>query len=84
MTEKQIARVKFISSQVTIPKVTVFLDRDEAGIAGTDKAIALLRSNGFSAEAFDWNQTEFSLATVMDAGDMSAKQLQWLRTQGKI
>ena len=31
MTEEQMARVKFISSRVPIPKITVFLDRDEAG-----------------------------------------------------
>ncbi|MEA2039065.1 MAG: IS21 family transposase [Thermodesulfobacteriota bacterium] len=92
MTEEQMARVKFISSHIPIPKVTVFLDRDEAGIAGTEKAIALLRTNGFSAEAFDWNQTfERSGAdlvkipvTIRDPGDMSVKQLQWLRRQGRI
>jgi hypothetical protein len=92
MTEQQMARVRFISSRVPIPKITVFLDRDEAGITGAEQAIALLRSNGFSAEPFDWNQTfEQSGAdlvkippTIRDAGDMSAKQLQWLRTQGKI
>jgi transposase len=92
MTEEQMARVKFISSHVPIPKITVFLDRDEAGIAGAEKAVALLRSNGFSAEAFDWNQTfEQSGAellkipgTIRDPGDMSIKQLQWLRTQGIV
>jgi len=86
------ARVKFINSRVPIPKVTVFLDRDEAGIAGAEKAVTLLRSNGFSAEAFDWNQTfEQSVAdlvkipvTIRDPGDMSVRQLQWLRTQGRI
>jgi len=92
MTEEQMARVKFISSQVTIPKITVFLDRDKAGIAGAEKAVALLRANGFSAEAFDWNQTfEQSGAdlveiptAIRDPGDMSVRQLQWLRTQGRI
>jgi hypothetical protein len=92
MTEEQMARVKFISSRVPIPKITVFLDRDEAGIAGVEKAVALLRSNGFSAEAFDWNQTfEQSGADLLkipdairDPGDMSVRQLQWLRTQGRI
>ena len=92
MTEKQMARVKFISCHVTIPKITIFLDRDEAGIAGAEKAIALLGNNGFSVQAFDWDQTFESSgtsfakipATITDAGDMSAKQLQWLRRQGKI
>jgi len=92
MTEQQVDRVKFISSHAPIPKITVFLDRDEAGITGAEKAVALLRSNGFSAEAFDWNQTfeqsgtEFFKipVTIRDPGDMSVRQLQWLRTQGRI
>jgi transposase len=92
MTEQQMALIKFISSHVPIPKITVFLDRDEAGITGAEKAVALLRTNGFLAEAFDWNQTFEQSGTdlvkipdaIRDAGDMSVRQLQWLRTQGKI
>ena len=92
ITEEQISRVKFISSRIPIPKITVFLDRDEAGIAGAEKAVALLRTNEFSVEAFDWNQTFAQSyadlvkipATIMDPGDMSVKQLQWLRRQGRI
>ncbi|MBE9573065.1 MAG: toprim domain-containing protein [Proteobacteria bacterium] len=92
MTEEQMALIKFISSRVPISKITVFLDRDEAGITGAEKAVALLRSNGFSAQAFDWNQTfepsGLSLAkipaAIRDAGDMSPRQLQWLRRQGRI
>jgi len=92
MTEEQMIRVKFISSHVPIPKITVFLDRDEAGIAGTEKAVALLQSNGFSAKSFDWNQVfkqsgaglvEIPTA-IRDPGDMSVRQLQWLRRQGRI
>ena len=92
MTEEQMTKVKFISSHVPIPKITVFLDRDEAGIAGAEKAVARLQSNGFSSEAFDWNQTfEQSGAdlvkipgTIRDPGYMSIRQLQWLRTHGRI
>jgi len=92
MTEEQMVRVEFICSQVPIPKITIFLDRDEAGIAGTEKALALLQAKGFSAEAFDWNQTfERSGAdlvkipdAIRDAGDMSVRQIQWLRTQARI
>jgi len=92
MTEKQMARVKFISSHVAIPKITIFLDRDEAGIAGAEKAAAMLQNNGFSVGVFDWNQS-FDRpdapwpnipAKIKDAGDMSAKQLQWLRRQARI
>ena len=89
MTEQQVARIKFISSHIEIPKITVFLDRDEAGVIGARKAVAVLRKNGFSAEAFDWNQTLGSSfveipAAIMDPGDMSLRQLKWLRKQGNI
>jgi len=88
MSEKQVDRVKFIRSRIQIPKITIFLDRDEAGMIGAQKAVALLRKNGFSTEAFDWNQilgpSGLIPTTVMDPGDMSPKQLKWLREQGKI
>ena len=89
MTEQQAARIKFISSHIEIPKITVFLDRDEAGMIGAQKAVTVLRKNGFSAEVFDWNQTLGSSfvkipMAVMDPGDMLPKQLKWLREQGQI
>ena len=89
MTEQQAARIKFISSHIEIPRITVFLDRDEAGMIGAQKAVAVLRKHGFSAEAFDWNQTLGSSfvkipMAVMDPGDMSLRQVKWLRKQGNI
>jgi DNA primase len=81
MTDKQVTRLKFIRCRLAIPKITVCLDRDEAGIAGSEKALSLLRKNDFSVDVFDW-----SLASeqVKDPGDMSAEQLKWLRKKGKI
>jgi len=84
MTEKQMERVKFINSHVAIPKIIIFLDRDETGISGTEKAVALLRNNGFSVEAFDWSGLPVVKDKIRDAGDIAAKQLQWLRRQGRI
>jgi len=81
MTIEQVTRLKFISSCVAIPHITIFLDRDEAGIAGSQKALSLLRSNGFSVDVFDWNQAS---QTTKDPGDMSVKQLKWFRKEGKI
>jgi len=81
MTEKQVTRLKFIRSRVAIPKITVFLDRDEAGFAGSEKALFLLRSNGFSVNVFDWNQVS---EEARDPGDMSATKLMWLRKDGII
>jgi transposase len=92
ITEKQMDRLKFITSRIAIPKITVFLDKDEAGINGTAKAIGLLKNSGFVAETFDWNQTFYKSNgapasipdTICDPGDMSVAQIKWLRKQGKI
>ena len=92
ITDEQVARVKFISSLVAIAKITIFLDRDEAGIAGSEKALSLLRRNGFSVNVFDWEETFDRPGApllripigIRDPGDMSSKQLKWLRRQGKI
>jgi hypothetical protein len=81
MTDKQVTRLKFIGSRVTIPKITIFLDRDEAGLAGSEKALSLLRNNGISVDAFDWNHAS---EVLKDPGDMSASLLKCLRKEGKI
>jgi hypothetical protein len=92
LTKNQVDRLKFITSRITIPKITVFLDRDEAGKNGTTKAISLLKDSGLVAEPIDWNQSfdksngsSVSMSgTICDPGDMSAPQIKWLRKQGKI
>jgi hypothetical protein len=81
MTDKQVTRLKFMASRVTIPKITILLDRDEAGISGSEKALSLLQNNGFSVDVFDWN---LAPETTKDPGDMSVPQLKRLRQEGKI
>ncbi len=92
ITEPQIDRIKFIDSVVEVPKIMLFLDRDAAGVLGTRKSIDLLQKNGFEVEQFDWAQlfdrtdsipVKIPLS-IQDAGDMSLKQLRWLRQQGII
>jgi transposase len=92
ITEPQVERIKFIDSVVKIPKILMFLDRDAAGVSGTKKSIALLQKNGFEVEQFDWTQLFDRTdsipvkipSSIQDAGDMSLKQLRWLRQQGII
>lgn len=92
LTEKQADRLKFITSRIAIPKITVFFDRDEAGKTGTAKAILLLKNSGFATEPFDWNQNFKKINgspvtisdKICDPGDMSSPQIKWLRKQGKI
>jgi DNA primase len=92
LTQMQIARLKFICSYVGVEKIKLFLDRDGAGSAGSLRAVSLLKRNGVEIDVFNWNQ-RFCLSNgsrvgipekIKDAGDMSAKQLHWLRKQGKI
>ena len=92
ITEQQVDRIKVIDSFVKLPKIMMFLDRDEAGISGTRRSSVLLKKNGFTVEQFDWdqkfNRTGAAPATIpaniRDAGDMTLKQLQWLRQQKRI
>jgi DNA primase len=88
----QIARLKFIDAHVQMRKIKVFLDRDVAGVEGAQKALSLLKSNGFQVDIFNWDQiicrsqgTSVKIPeNIKDASDMSAKQLQWLRENGTI
>jgi transposase/5S rRNA maturation endonuclease (ribonuclease M5) len=92
ITAQQVARLKEISAAVEISKIMIFLDRDEAGSIGTRKSRSLLQENGFEVETFDWNQhfkrsdgMSVSIPdSIRDAGDMSSKQIQWLRQQNRI
>ena len=92
ITEPQVERIKLIDSVVKVPKIFLFLDRDAAGVSGTKKSIALLQKNGFEVEQFDWTQLFDRTdsipvkipSSIQDAGDMSLKQLRWLRQQGII
>ncbi len=92
ITVEQIDRLKFINTHVPIPRITLFLDRDEAGRKGTQMAQALLEQNGFVVTDFDWDQvfTRPGLPPcrigphIKDPGDMSFTQIKWLRKQGLI
>jgi len=92
ITAEQIDRLKFISAHAHVPRITLFLDRDEAGRQGTQRAAALLEQNGFVVTAFDWDHvfTRPGLSPcrigphIKDPGDMSFTQIKWLRKQGMI
>jgi DNA primase len=87
LTAEQIDRLKFIASHVDIPEIRLFLDRDEAGRKGTQKAASLLKQNGFAVTVFDWDQ-QFERPgcppvginpLIKDPADMSCAQLKYLR-----
>lgn len=92
ITAEQIDRLKFINARMPVPRITLFLDRDEAGRHGMQKAAALLEQNGFVVTSFDWDQvfTRPGLPPcrigphIKDPGDLSFTQIKWLRKQGMI
>ena len=92
ITNRQIERLKYLRRHVNIPKITLFLDRDEAGISGARETFLLLSKNGFLVECFDWSQTfdRSGFPPVMisdkikDPGNLSGRQLSWLRKIGKV
>ncbi|MCK5784239.1 MAG: IS21 family transposase [Desulfobacterales bacterium] len=92
ITVEQVSRLKFLASQMTIGKINLFLDRDEAGQKGSMKAASLLKKNGFTVKEFDWNQ-KFERPgcqpvgikpLIKDPADMSCAQLNYLRKRGII
>jgi len=89
ITVEQIDRLKFIASHVAIREINLFLDRDKAGRKGTQKAVSLLKQNGFNVKVFDWEQ-EFERPgcpptrikpLIKDPADMSDAQIKYLRKQ---
>jgi len=87
LTAEQIDRLKFIASYMDIQEIRLFLDRDEAGRKGTQKAVSVLKQNGFTVTVFDWDQ-KFERPgcppvginpSIKDPADMSCTQLKYLR-----
>jgi len=92
ITSGQIERLKFMASHLAIREITLFLDRDEAGQKGSQRAVALLKQHGFSVKVFDWNRKFERLGCppvginllFKDPADMSAVQLGYLRKHNII
>lgn len=93
MSLSQLDRLKFIHSKINIPKILVFLDRDKAGVVGAKKTYSILYKNGFNTKIFDWEQDltnsldltdKKNHRTIMDPGDMSILQIQWLKKYRRI
>lgn len=78
-----------IRREADSPEFLIWYDRDKAGRAGQDRAIALLDSLDVAATAFDWNARFGAESigipdTITDPCAMSVAQLQWLRAKGLI
>ncbi len=92
ITSEQIDKLNFIASHMAIKGISLFLDRDEAGCKGTQRAVSLLKQNGFTVKIFDWDQ-KFERPgcppvginpEIKDPADLSGNQIKYLRKQGII
>jgi transposase/5S rRNA maturation endonuclease (ribonuclease M5) len=81
ITVEQIERLIWIRSRVDLPRIMLFLDRDEAGRNGACQASDRLRRHSFEVSTFDWDRNQI-MAAAKDPADMSVEQLQRLRVQG--
>ncbi len=92
ITKMQLARLQYLYAQVNIPQITLFLDRDIAGIAGARETHSTLEACGFKSKIFNWNQTFNNLngssvnisEKIKDPCDMSVTQIRWLKQKGII
>ncbi len=91
LSEKQISKINFIAEVTGIKRFKVWFDRDQnqAGDRGQTKAVELLKSQGFQAVGFDWNQTfgknqKRIPESLSDPCDFSVQQLQYLQAQKLI
>jgi transposase len=92
ITIEQVYRLKFLASHMAIGVINLFLDRDEAGQKGSQRAVSLLKQNGFAVKEFDWDQ-KFEQPgcpsvgikpVIKDPADMSGAQIEYLRKHGAI
>lgn len=92
ITAEQIERLEWMRSRIGFPRVSLFLDRDQAGREGARQAGERLRRHNFDVNVFDWDRSmprdgqghEPILGAIQDPSDMPVEQLHNLRKQGII
>jgi 5S rRNA maturation endonuclease (ribonuclease M5) len=92
LSEEQIERLMWIRSRIHFAQIVLFLDRDQAGTEGAQKARQRLSLYGIKVSVFDWNQSvrwpdepiSLIAASIQDPAEMSVNQLRCLRSQGII
>ena len=89
----QLPRLAEVAAATGISRFRIFFDRDEAGAAGQQQAVALINAHSeLTAAGFDWEAAFPSPArgsvkipgTITDPGEFSREQLAWLRERGVI
>lgn len=92
LLEEQVPRLQLIQESLRDIAFFVWYDRDKAGIEGQEKALELLKENGFDGLGFNW-EISFSSkkqgtvklpSQINDVCDFTVEQLRWLRERGVI
>lgn len=92
LSKHQALKLKAMADHFGITKVIIAYDRDMAGKAGADKALALLASIGLEPSLFDWDaplgRTNGGIVTIpetiSDLCDFTTEQMAWLRDHGRL
>ena len=86
LDEDQLPRLKLIAEATGVSDFLIWYDRDPAGAAGQEKAVALINASGdLTATGFDWEASlpspgrgsEKIPETVMDPGEFTGEQLRF-------
>jgi|GEM_PF-1840213 len=89
LSEEAKPLLDLIGRETDNPEFLIWYDRDKAGRAGRDRAIALLDELKLAATAFDWDARfgDDGIAipeSITDPCAMNMAQLRWLRAKGLI
>jgi 5S rRNA maturation endonuclease (ribonuclease M5) len=92
VSAEQIERLEWMRSRIGLPRIVLFLDRDQPGREGSRQAAERLRCRNFEVSLFDWDRSmswnghcpELIPDSIRDPADMPVEQLQNLRKQGII
>ena len=92
LSGEQIERLMWIHRRIRFDHILLFLDRDQAGTEGAQKAQQRLDGHDAEVSVFDWHQSirwdhgqnNLIPQSIQDPADMSTNQLRCLRTQGII
>lgn len=91
LDEDQLPRLREVAATTGVSRFRVWYDRDPAGKAGQEKALALLNASGdLTGEGFDWevafpSPTRGSVKipeTYTDPGEFTVQQLSFLKERG--
>ena len=93
-SERQLELLELMTEKIGVSRLRLFLDRDDAGRAGTGAVREALQNAAphLTVESFDWEQSWASAQraevripdSIADPCDFSVGQLQWLRSEGLI